>query len=146
MRGPLSPSTNYEVGLLIEGFEYPPALMMAYTPPYYQSLVEACGFSKEKDLLAFLIDDEYQLPDWMDRLAERIVRKKGIRIRRFRPEEEDAEYALIREIYNDSWSNNWGFAPLSIKEMQDIQKNVKTFADPTWLFLSIMRMNPQRSA
>ncbi|MGA7827656.1 MAG: acyl-CoA N-acyltransferase [Geobacteraceae bacterium] len=134
MRGPLSPSTNYEVGLLIEGFEYPPALMMAYTPPYYQSLVEACGFSKEKDLLAFLIDDEYQLPDWMDRLAERIVRKKGIRIRRFRPEEEDAEYALIREIYNDSWSDNWGFAPLSIKEMQDIQKNVKTFADPDLAF------------
>lgn len=134
MRGPLSPSTNYEVGLLVEGFEYPPALMMAYTPPYYQRLVEACGFSKEKDLLAFLIDDEYQLPDWMDRLAERIVRKKGIQIRRFRSEEEDAEFDLIREIYNDSWSDNWGFVPLSVREMQDIQKNVKPFADPDLAF------------
>jgi len=134
MRGPLSPSTNYEVGLLIEGFEYPPALMMAYTPPYYQRLVESCGYSKEKDLLAFLIDDAYQLPEWMNRLAERIVRKKGIHIRRFRPKEEDAEFALIREIYNDSWSDNWGFVPLSDKEMKDIQKNVKPFADPDLAF------------
>ncbi len=70
--------------MLIEGFDYPPALVMAYNPPYYQSLVEACGFTKEKDLLAFLIDGEYRLPDWMDRLAERIGRKKGVRIRRFR--------------------------------------------------------------
>ena len=69
MRGPLSPSTNYEVGLLIKGFNYPPALMMAYTPPYYPGLVESCGFSKEKDLLAFLIDGDYRLPEWMDRLA-----------------------------------------------------------------------------
>ena len=78
MRGPLSPSTNYETGLLIEGFDYPPALMMAYTPPYYPGLVESCGFSKEKDLLAFLIDGDYRLPEWMDRLAEKIAKKKGV--------------------------------------------------------------------
>ena len=77
IRGPLSPSTNYEVGLLIEGFNYPPALMMTYTPPYYQGLVESCGFAKEKDLLAFLIDGDYRLPEWMDHLAERIIPKKG---------------------------------------------------------------------
>ncbi|RPJ01052.1 MAG: acyl-CoA N-acyltransferase [Deltaproteobacteria bacterium] len=130
MRGPLSPSTNYETGLLIEGFDYPPALMMPYTPPYYPGLVESCGFSKEKDLLAFLIDGEYRLPEWMDSLAGRIARKKGIQIRRFRPKEEDAEFALIREIYNDSWSANWGFVPLSANEMKDIQKSVMTFTDP----------------
>src|SRR3990172_947996 len=56
VRGPLNPSTNYEVGLLVEGFDYPPALMMTYNPPYYSRLVELCGFSKEKDLFAFLSD------------------------------------------------------------------------------------------
>src|SRR5208283_835814 len=77
MRGPLNPSANYEVGLLIEGFNYPPALMMVYTPPYYPRLVESCGFTKEKDLLAFLIDGAYRLPEWIDHLAERIAPKKG---------------------------------------------------------------------
>jgi len=134
VRGPLSPSTNYEVGLLVEGFQYPPALMMAYNPPYYPRLVESCGFTKEKDLLAFLIDGNYQPPDWMDRLAERIARKKGIHIRPARPKDADSEFALIREIYNDAWSDNWGFVPLSDHEMRDIQENVMKFVDPEMVF------------
>lgn len=134
LRGPLSPSTNYETGTLVEGFEYPPVLMMAYNPPYYRRLIEGCGYHKEKDLLAFLIDNTYQLPDWMDRLVERLTRKKSIRIRRFLPKEEDAEFDLIREIYNDSWSDNWGFVPLTVNEMRDIQKSVMPFADPDLAF------------
>jgi len=134
VRGPLNPSTNYEVGLLVEGFDYPPALMMTYNPPYYSRLVESCGFAKEKDLVAFLIDGDYRLPEWMDSLAGRIARKKGIHIRPFRPKEEDAEFTRIKEIYNDSWSANWGFVPLSDGEMRDIQKSVMTFADPELAF------------
>ena len=134
VRGPLNPSTNYEVGILVEGFDYPPALMMPYNPPYYSRLVESCGFAKEKDLLAFLIDGDYRLPEWMDSMAGRIARKKGIHIRLIRPKDYDAEFALIREIYNDSWSANWGFVPLSDEEMRDIQKSVKSFADPDLAF------------
>ena len=134
LRGPLNPSTNYEVGLLIEGFDYSPALMMPYTPEYYTRLVESCGFAKEKDLLAFLIDGDYRLPEWMDSLAGRIARKKGIRIQRINLKDADAEFATIREIYNDCWSRNWGFVPLSLPEIRDIQKNVLTFADPDLAF------------
>lgn len=134
LRGPLSPSLNNESGLLVEGFEYPPVVGMAYNPPYYLGLVEACGFTKEKDLLAFLIDGEYRLPDWMERLAERTAQKKGVRIRHVDPQQMDAEYDLIREIYNDSWAGNWGFVPLTANEMREIQKNVKTFADPGLVF------------
>ncbi len=142
LRGPLSPSMNYEVGILIEGFDYPPALMMAYNPPYYQRLVESCGFTKEKDLLAFLLDGDYRLPDWMDRLAERIAQKKGVHIRHVDPKDRDAEFALIREIYNDSWSGNWGFVPLSDNEMRDIQKSVKSFADPDLVFFIYYENEP----
>jgi hypothetical protein len=142
VRGPLNPSTNYEVGLLVEGFEYPPALMMTYNPPYYSGLVESCGFVKEKDLIAFLIDGDYRLPEWMDRLAGRIARKDGIHIRPFRPKEEDAEFARIKEIYNDSWSANWGFVPLSDGEMRGIQKSVMTFADPDLAFFIYYKDEP----
>ncbi|HWR72214.1 MAG TPA: acyl-CoA N-acyltransferase, partial [Nitrospirota bacterium] len=79
LRGPLSPSMNYETGLLIEGFDYPPVVGMTYNPPYYLKLIESGGYTKEKDLLAFLIDGEYRLPGWMDRLAERTAQKKGVR-------------------------------------------------------------------
>ena len=142
LRGPLNPSTNYEVGLLIEGFDYPPALMMTYNPPYYPKLVESCGFAKEKDLLAFLIEGDYRLPEWMDSLAGRIARKKGIHIKRINPKDADAEFALIREIYNDSWSSNWGFVPLSTNEIRDIQKNVMKFADPDLAFFIYYENEP----
>lgn len=134
LRGPLSPSMNYESGLLIEGFDYPPVVGMAYHPPYYLGLIEGCGFTKEKDLLAFLIAGEYRLPDWMARLAERTAQKKGVRIRQVDPKQIDAEYALIREVYNDSWSGNWGFVPLTGNEMRGIQKSVQPFADPELVF------------
>jgi hypothetical protein len=97
-------------------------------------LVASCGFAKEKDLFAFLIDGDYQLPEWMESLAGRIARKKGIRIQPFRPKDEDAEFARIKEIYNDSWSTNWGFVPLSDEEMRDFQKSVVSFADPDLAF------------
>jgi len=71
VRGPLNPVPNYELGLLVEGFDYPPTLMMAYNPPYYSGLVESCGFAKEKDLFAFLIDGDLPASRVMDRLAGR---------------------------------------------------------------------------
>jgi hypothetical protein len=142
VRGPLNPSTNYGVGLLIEGFDYPPALMMPYNPPYYPRLVESCGFAKEKDLLAFLIEGDYRLPEWMDRLAERLARKKGVSIRPFRPREENAEFDLIRDIYNASWAGNWGFVPLQRDEMRDIQKSVMKFADPDLAFFIYHEQDP----
>jgi hypothetical protein len=142
IRGPLNPSTNYEPGMLMEGFDYPPALMMPYNPPYYPKLVESCGFSKEKDLLAFLINNDYRLPEWMDRLAERTARKKGIHIRPARLKNADSEFALIREIYNASWSGNWGFVPLSDQEMRDIQKHVMEFVDPDMVFFIYYEHEP----
>src|SRR4030042_68347 len=63
IRGPLNPSLNYEAGVLIEGFDYPPVLGMTYNPPYYPRLVESCGSIKEKDLLAFLVESPFQVPD-----------------------------------------------------------------------------------
>jgi len=142
LRGPLNPSLNYEAGLLIEGFDYPPSLGMTYNPPYYARLVESCGFSKEKDLLASLIETPFQVPEWMERLAERLAHKKGVHIRHVHPKYQDSEFQLIKEIYNDSWSANWGFAPLSDKEIRFIQKSVMKFADPDLAFFIYYEQEP----
>lgn len=134
MRGPLNPSLNYEAGLLIDGFDSPPALMMPHNPPYYPRLIESCGFTKEKGLFSFLIDGEYRLPEWMESLAERLARKKGIHIRPFRLKEPVSELALVREIFNDCWSSNWGYVPLSDHEIREIGKSMVAIADPDLAF------------
>lgn len=134
VRGPLNPSLNYEAGLLIDGFDSPPALMMPYNPPYYPRLIESCGFTKEKNLFSFLIDGEYRLPEWMESLAERLARKKGIHIRPFRLKEPVPELALVRDIFNDCWSSNWGYVPLSDHEIREIGKSMVAIADPDLAF------------
>lgn len=134
VRGPFNPSINYELGLLIDGFDYPPALMMTYNPPYYPGLVESCGFTKEKDLFAFMIDGAYRLPEWLDRLAERMAQKKGIHIRGFRLKDPTPELALVREIFNDCWSGNWGYVPLTDNETLEMGKNMLKIADPDLAF------------
>ncbi len=134
VRGPLNPSTNYEVGLLIDGFDYPPSLMMTYNPPYYPRLVESCGFTKEKDLFSFLVEGAYRLPEWMDKFAERMAQKKGIRIRSFRLKDPVPELALVREIYNDCWSGNWGYVPMSDNETLEMGKSMVKIGDPDLAF------------
>ncbi|MCL7489402.1 MAG: acyl-CoA N-acyltransferase [Desulfobulbaceae bacterium] len=142
LRGPLNPSINYEAGLLIDGFEYPPALMMPYNPPYYPRLIESCGFSKEKELFSFMIDGEYRLPGWLDRLAQRLAGKKGIRIRPFRLKDPVPELALVREIFNDCWSGNWGYVPLSDHEIREIGKSMVQIADPDLAFFIYYEDDP----
>jgi hypothetical protein len=142
LRGPLNPSINYEAGLLIDGFEYPPALMMPYNPPYYPRLIESCGFSKEKELLSFMIDGEYRLPEWLDRLAQRLAGKKSIHIRPFRLKDPVPELALVREIFNDCWSGNWGYVPLSDHETREIGKSMVRIADPDLAFFIYYEDDP----
>ncbi|MDD2466080.1 MAG: acyl-CoA N-acyltransferase [Desulfobulbus sp.] len=134
LRGPLNPSINYEAGLLIDGFDTSPALMMTYNPSYYPRLVESCGLSKEKELLSFIIDGNYRLPAWMESLADRLARKKGVNIRPFRLKDPVPELSLVREIFNDCWSGNWGYVPLSDHEIQTIGKSMMEIADPDLAF------------
>ena len=142
VRGPLNPSINYEAGLLIDGFDSPPALMMTYNPPYYPRLIEACGFSREKDLFSFMIDGAYRLPEWLESLAERLARKKGIHIRPFRLKDPVPELALVREIFNDCWSGNWGYVPLSDHEIQAIGNSMVAIADPDLAFFIYYEDDP----
>jgi hypothetical protein len=108
--------------------------MMTYNPSYYPRLVESCGFTKEKDLFAFLADGDYRPPEWLDLLAERMAHKKGIHIRGFRLKDSAAELALVREIFNDCWADNWGYVPLSDNETLEMGKNMVKIGDPDLAF------------
>lgn len=134
-RGPLNPSTNYEVGVLVQGFDSRPSFMMPYNPPYYPDLVEASGFHKEKDLLSFIgYRDTYRPPDWMLRLLERIVREGRISIRPFDTKRIDEEMALTRKLYHECWAGNWGFVPMTEAEFAEVSANLLRIGDTELLF------------
>ena len=142
MRGPFNPSTNYDIGLLIEGFQYPPSIMMPYNPSYYAELIESCGLSKEKDLVAVILEKNQAKSDRVQRLARRIARNKKVTIRKAEKKNFSSEMALIREIYNAAWSRNWGFVPMTDEEMLDVGKEMLQIADTDLILFTYFEDEP----
>ena len=130
IRGPVNPSTNYECGLLIDGFDLDPAVMMPYNPTYYIHLIEACGFTKAMDLYAYDIAAKYFIvSEKLTRVAERLRTKDKIKVRTVNLKDFKREVEIIREIYNDAWSANWGFVPVSGAEFEHLAKDLKQLVD-----------------
>ncbi|HYK82368.1 MAG TPA: hypothetical protein VEU55_04425 [Gemmatimonadales bacterium] len=129
LRGPMSPSINDECGLLVDGFDTPPTLMMPHNPPYYVALHERYGFTKAKDLLAFQ-STTLAMPDRIARAARLIAERKGITLRPLNMKRFQAEVELIKALYNQAWERNWGFVPLTDKEIDHLAKQLKPIVDP----------------
>lgn len=134
LRGPLNPSTNYEVGMLIEGFELPPTIMMTYNPAYYIPLVESCGCEKEKDLVAILIVQNDRANARIERLAARIKRNKNIYVRAGNKKNFHSEMEIFKDIYNSAWSRNWGFVPMTEEETTHLGKELLQVMDADLVF------------
>lgn len=116
--GPMNPSINDECGLLVSGFDSAPALMMNYNPPYLPALVEAAGFTKAKDLLAFHIDLATAPQARLDRLAQGFRRRNPkLVVRPVTRSSLAADVPKIKRIYNEAWERNWGAVPLSDGEI-----------------------------
>ena len=142
LRGPMSPSSNDEWGFLIEGFDRPPVLMMPYNPPYYLRLAESYGFVKAKDLLAFIKYASTPMPERFVALAARLQANPRITVRPINLRQLSSEMVIIRDLYNASWEKNWGFSPLTDKEMNLLAQNLKTFADPNMILLAFYEGKP----
>jgi GNAT superfamily N-acetyltransferase len=142
LRGPMSPSSNDEWGFLFEGFDQPPVLMMPYNPPYYLRLAENCGFVKAKDLLAFIKYAHTPMPERLVALAERLRTNPNITVRPINMKKLPSEMAIVQELYNTSWEKNWGFSPMTDKEMNLLAQNLKTFADPNMVLLAFYQGKP----
>lgn len=125
MSGPYDLSINEIVGLMIEGFEDPPMIMMGHTRPYYKSLVEGEGFEKEKDLLAYLISTSEPWPDKFQRIIKLAERNKNIHIRELNKRKYSEEITRVFDIFNDAWSGNWGFIPFTDAEAHHAAKELK---------------------
>ena len=131
LRGPTSFSTNDECGLLVEGFDTPPTLMMPHNPPYYVRLVEGCGFAKSKDLWAFRGGGSPPpVPARATRAAKLIQKRLGLKIRGLDRQRFSTEIDRIKEAYNEAWERNWGFVAMSEREIDHMAAQFKPFYVP----------------
>jgi hypothetical protein len=102
---------------------------MPFNPPYYEKLVEAAGFAKAKDLLAFY--HEGQAPDFLRRAGERVKRRSGATTRGLDMSRFEQEVDLIRDLYNGAWEKNWGFIPMTQHEVDHLARELKPVVDPS---------------
>ncbi len=132
--GPFNLGINQEIGCLVEGFDTPPYVMMGHARPYYDSSIEGQGYQKAQDVLAYELDEYmYKIPDIVRRIRERQSDK--MKLRQVDRKNTEAELEILRDIFNDAWSENWGFVPFTREEFQTVGKEIFMIvpADYTWI-------------
>jgi hypothetical protein len=129
VRGPLNFSVNGELGFLVEGFDSPPQILMPYTQPYYLHLVEGCGYEKVQDLLAWRWQSQ-PVPEGPARIVRELRSRPEVRVRTANMRRFDEEIGTILELYNEAWSENWGFVPATKAEASQMSRDLKFLADP----------------
>lgn len=135
VRGPFNFTTNDTAGLLIDAFDRPPVIEMTYNPPYYAALVEACGYAKAMDLLAYFLDVQHIDRDRIKMLARR-CEQKGITFRSINKKVFEQEVKIFKVVYNQAWSQNWGFIPLTEAEIDHYAKSFKDIVEPDYVIFA----------
>jgi len=129
LRGPASFSVNDECGLLVETFDAPPTFMMPYNPPYYARLIEAAGFGRVRDLLAWETTSTV-IPDRLERLARSLAERRGFDVRALEMRRFASDIEQIKTIYNRAWEKNWGFVPMTDHEIDHMARQFRPLAVP----------------
>jgi N-acetylglutamate synthase-like GNAT family acetyltransferase len=130
MRGPANPSVNDEYGLLIEGFDLSPTILMTYNPKYYLTLLDNYGFKKAKDLYAYLLSQETVYSDRLERANSIVKKRQGLTIRTMEMKRYDEEVQRIKEVYNKAWAKNWGAVPMTDAEIDALAADLKPVVVP----------------
>ena len=130
VRGPISPSLNEMCGLLIDGFDTDPMLLMPHNPPEYAAQIESAGYAKVKDLFAWLHVLQRELPPVFVRAARRLRDKHRVTVRPLNLGEFTREVERLRAIYCSAWERNWGFVPPTEAEFRRIARELKPIFDP----------------
>ncbi|MHA6722350.1 N-acetyltransferase [Sphingomonas sp. RS2018] len=123
--GPISQSIWEEPGLLIEGFDHPPTIMMGHARPEYRGWIEGAGYEPIKQLMTYDLDITHEFPPIVRRIIQSGERNERIRVREVDKTRFEDEAAIILDILNDAWSHNWGFVPLTPPEIKDVGVKLK---------------------
>lgn len=139
--GPMDFTTNDELGILIEGFELRPMILQNWHPPFYKELLEDLGYGKAMDLLMWYLElgklkEGDQFAPEIHAAAEKALRDEGIAIRNFDKRNLPEEMRRFSEVYNEAWSDNWGFVPATDAEIEFHAKTLKQVLDEDWGFIA----------
>ena len=140
IRGPFNLSINEECGLLVEGFETPPSIMMGHARPWYARHVEAAGYHKGVDMLAYEVQPDFEAPRVMTRLLDRETRH--VRVRNLQRKQLRQELEILRDIFNDAWQDNWGFVPFTAAEFADIGELLTLLVDDSMVQIAEINDRP----
>ncbi|WP_198140773.1 N-acetyltransferase [Nitrosospira sp. NpAV] len=121
--GPFNLSINQECGILVEGFDTPPMVMMPHSRRWYGKLLEEQGYQPLKDLLAYWAETNQKMPRLMSSVIERFSGQ--VRLRTLRRDKFDEEMEILRDIFNDAWSENWGFVPFTQAEFAELGSSLR---------------------
>jgi hypothetical protein len=136
MLGPMSLYVNEEVGVLVDGFEHPPMMMMAHSRRWQAGIAEACGLVKEKDLLAWRYHKSTPFPDRVLKAWEQITSLPEVKLRSVDRRHMQRETEAIMDIYNDAWAGKWAMVPALPDEVAKIARDMKLVLDPDIAFLA----------
>jgi 8-amino-7-oxononanoate synthase len=136
MRGPISPSMNDEIGLLVDGFDRPAMIQMPYNHPYYPRLLESAGFGKAKDLLAWNVEYPGCMTDKLQRVTDIVKGRGRISVRQLSMKRFPDEVERIKQVYNEAWQPNWGFVPMTDEEMNLMAYELKQIIDPEFVLFA----------
>lgn len=142
VRGPVNPSMHEAAGLLVEGFDDPPCVLMPYNPPSYAGFIEDAGYAKVKDLFAWELDLTRPLPERVTRIADRVRDRHNILIRCVDMKRFDAELDVLKHIYRAAWADNWGFVPPTDAEIRQLAVDLRPVADADLVLFAEMNGEP----
>ncbi|MBB5694081.1 dATP pyrophosphohydrolase [Muricoccus pecuniae] len=138
VQGPFSLSINEQTGLLVSGFDTPPMLMMPHDPPYAGPHLEALGYRKARDLLAYVCEPDVPLPPAAARAIARGL-PAGVTLRPLRRRELRAEVDLLIDIFNEAWAGNWGFVPFTPEEVAHLASELRPLLHERLVWFAEMR-------
>ncbi len=136
IRGPENYSQNDVCGLLVDGFDTPPVILMSHNPPYYQDYIERYGFTKAMDLWAYCMDKNTPIPERLVKVVERMKGRSNVKFRSINKKILNKEIEKVKYVYNHAWEKNWGFVPLTDHEIDHIANDLKQLVDPDIVFFA----------
>lgn len=141
IQGPYSWTTHEPVGVLVDGFDDPPMLMMNHNPNYYDPLLRSTGLEKKKDLWAYRFDVD-NMPQQVIDAYKATEAEPRLTIRPVDLKEFEAELGIVVSIYNEAWKDNWGFSPITQRELRATAKGLKPIVDPELVLIAELDGEP----
>jgi hypothetical protein len=141
-RGPMSFTINDEIGVLVEGFDRPPSLMMGHSPLYYGPLLEGAGYAKAKDVLAWWYDSAVEIPKMARRISDLVQTYDNVVVRPVDKKHLDRDVRIVMDIFNDAWKDNWGYVPLTEREIRKMAQEFKLILEPELALIAEVNGEP----